>query len=136
MIANSELDDTKSRIIEAAGQIFGQKGFEGATIREICQLAQANVAAVNYHFGDKQRLYFEQPRACDLWRAEQVPLPAWTADTPASVKLRDFIETTLARMMNEKGARTWHVQVIRFARFLCLTGACQELVRDYIRPHF
>ena len=49
--------DTKARIIEAAGQVFANKGFEAATIREICRLAQVNLAAINYHFGDKQRLY-------------------------------------------------------------------------------
>jgi AcrR family transcriptional regulator len=130
----NDLDDTKRRIIEAAGQVFGQKGFEGGTIREICQLAGANVAAVNYHFGDKQKLYVETVRAAHLWRAEQSPLPEWTSDTPATVKLRDFIETTLTRMLNEGGA-SWHVQVM-LREISRPSGACQELVHDYIRPHF
>ena len=50
-------DDPRGRILSAAGQEFAEKGFEAATIRDICTLATVNVAAVNYYFGDKHRLY-------------------------------------------------------------------------------
>jgi AcrR family transcriptional regulator len=48
---------TKEKLLAAAARVFSEKGFLAATIREICQLAGANVAAVNYHFGDKKSLY-------------------------------------------------------------------------------
>ena len=51
------MDTTKARILEAAGNVFARKGFEAGTVREICQLAEVNLAAINYHFGDKRRLH-------------------------------------------------------------------------------
>ncbi|MGE4290758.1 MAG: TetR/AcrR family transcriptional regulator [Desulfovibrio sp.] len=48
---------TKEKLLVAAARVFSEKGFLAATVREICQLADANIAAVNYHFGDKKRLY-------------------------------------------------------------------------------
>ena len=51
------LDPTKARLLDAAGQEFAEKGFEGATVRAICDRARVNLAAVNYHFGDKEMLY-------------------------------------------------------------------------------
>jgi TetR/AcrR family transcriptional regulator, regulator of cefoperazone and chloramphenicol sensitivity len=52
-------DSTRDKLLEAAEQIFAERGFYGATVREICLRAGANVAAVNYHFGDKLTLYTE-----------------------------------------------------------------------------
>jgi len=48
--------DTRQRLIEAAANLFANKGFEHVTVREICKASNANVAAVNYHFGDKAGL--------------------------------------------------------------------------------
>ncbi len=48
--------DTRARIIEAAIEVFLEKGYAMTTVRDICSLAEANVAAVNYHFGSKEAL--------------------------------------------------------------------------------
>jgi len=47
---------TKARIVEAAIEVFLDRGYNSATIRGICARAGANVAAVNYHFGSKEAL--------------------------------------------------------------------------------
>jgi AcrR family transcriptional regulator len=49
--------DTRQRLIDAAAVLFADSGFENVTVREICKASNANVAAVNYHFGDKAGLY-------------------------------------------------------------------------------
>lgn len=52
-------DPTRDKLLEAAGHVFAGHGFYAATVREICARAGANVAAVNYYFGDKAGLYEE-----------------------------------------------------------------------------
>jgi AcrR family transcriptional regulator len=49
--------ETRGQILQVAGRIFAEKGFERATSREICATAGSNMAAVNYHFGGKDGLY-------------------------------------------------------------------------------
>jgi TetR/AcrR family transcriptional regulator, regulator of cefoperazone and chloramphenicol sensitivity len=50
-------ENIRDKILNAAGEVFAQQGFEGATIRAITQRAGVNVAAVNYYFRDKAELY-------------------------------------------------------------------------------
>ena len=49
--------NTKSALLAAAIKVFADKGFNSATVRDICGQARANVAAVNYHYGSKDGLY-------------------------------------------------------------------------------
>ena len=50
---------TRKRLLEAAEELFAQKGFDGTAIRDITTKARRNIAAVNYFFGDKRELYEE-----------------------------------------------------------------------------
>ncbi|WP_214627979.1 TetR/AcrR family transcriptional regulator [Paenibacillus agaridevorans] len=49
--------DVKRRIVTAAKRLFAKHGFEGTSIRQICEEAGANVALVSYHFGGKESLF-------------------------------------------------------------------------------
>jgi len=51
-----EVRETPERIVEAAFRLFAQGGFEAVSLREITAEADANIAAVNYHFGSKEGL--------------------------------------------------------------------------------
>jgi len=55
--ARSDGVATRGQILQVAGRIFAEKGFERATSREICTTAGINMAAVNYHFGGKDGLF-------------------------------------------------------------------------------
>ena len=67
---------TRERLIEAAGRLFAENGFEGSTIRGICEDAGANVAAVNYHFRGKEGLYAEVVADVIRRRTERFPMDA------------------------------------------------------------
>lgn len=49
----------RNRLLETAAESFAEKGFDGTSVRDITTRANCNVAAVNYHFGGKENLYFE-----------------------------------------------------------------------------
>jgi len=51
------MKDTRTKILRVAARVFAQKGFSGASVRDIVSAAGENVSAVNYHFGSKQKLY-------------------------------------------------------------------------------
>lgn len=51
--------ETKLRVLNAACDEFSYKGYRDATVADICKLADANMASVNYYFGDKANLYVE-----------------------------------------------------------------------------
>ena len=55
----TDVDRTRTKLLEAAGEVFADVGYYDATVRQICSRAGANVAAVNYHFRDKLGLYTE-----------------------------------------------------------------------------
>jgi AcrR family transcriptional regulator len=132
--AGSAGDEPRERILSAAGREFAERGYEGATVRDICLAAGVNVAAVNYYFGDKQRLYIESVKHAHEQRAGQVPLPGWTAGTPPRQKLRDFVGNLLERMLGF-GEPPWQVRLM-MREVLHPTDACRELIEDYVRPRF
>ena len=61
-VAAPEADlETRERLVEVSARLFAERGFSKVTVREICQRAHANVAAVNYHFGGKDGLMTGDP---------------------------------------------------------------------------
>src|SRR5262245_13720798 len=52
-------DDTRERVMEAAGELFAERGFRGTTMRAIAETAGTNLASAHYHFGSKEKLYLD-----------------------------------------------------------------------------
>lgn len=61
-------DETSARIIEAALHLFGERGYEGASTRDIAELAGVNAPALNYYFKNKEGVY----RACTEYMVESI----------------------------------------------------------------
>jgi TetR/AcrR family transcriptional regulator, regulator of cefoperazone and chloramphenicol sensitivity len=90
------LDRTRAKLLEAAGEVFAESGYYAATIREIAHRARANVAAVNYHFGDKLELYSEVLRQSVQGAARNEAIrAAFESDSPPEEVLRKVIRTML-----------------------------------------
>ena len=124
-------EDTKKRLLEAAGEIFARDGFSGATVRDICTAAEANVAAVNYHFGDKAGLYravFDYSFDCSCGKnAELDPR------LPVDERLRLWVTGFLHRIL-DRGKPAWHGQLM--AREMHEpTEVLDAVVENHIRPN-
>lgn len=61
---NAASQETRRKLINAAGEVFAERGFHAATLQEITDRAGVNKAAVNYHFRDKRELYAAVVRYC------------------------------------------------------------------------
>ena len=98
--------ETITQILNAAGEVFAIKGFKQATVREICAKAGVNLAAVNYHFGDKERLYIEAVKDARNVLEEHVPLPQNIDSADPEEALCVFIRTLAMRMLN-RNVESW-----------------------------
>jgi AcrR family transcriptional regulator len=59
IIDNHLANHAQQRLLDAAEELFAEHGFDASSIREITKKAQCNLAAVNYHFHNKENLYNE-----------------------------------------------------------------------------
>jgi len=106
--------DTRRRLLAAAGDVFAEHGFRAATVRDICQRAGANVAAVNYHFGDKERLYralFESTLHESL--AQYPPEYGLGPNATSEDKLHAFVLSFLLRILSPDKPRSLMRMVMR-----------------------
>lgn len=134
-MTEQESVDTRQRLLEAAGEIFAEQGFRAATVRDICSRAGANVAAVNYHFGDKMKLYAEVLKYAYNSARQKYPADMGLGpDATAHQRLEGFIRALVYRILDESRL-AWHGKLM-FREMIEPTEALQELVQEAIRPEF
>lgn len=127
-------DDTRIRLLEAAEEVFAEKGFEAATTREICKRAGVkNVGAVNYYFQGKERLYAEAVKFAMRTCCHGAPFPDWPPGTPPARRLRDFIRTVMTRMLEIPKEASMVLMTQEMTR-LTPTAVTVEAVDENIRP--
>lgn len=126
------MDETRCKLLDAAGPIFAERGYRATTVREICQQAGANIAAISYHFGDKENFYVAAVQHAARGCMDRVPLPEFSGDETAEERLHAFVLTMLNRVaVNHDPA--WHSQLL-MREMVLPTRACAEFVRDFVRP--
>ncbi len=130
----TEATTTKSRLLEAAGQEFAQKGYDAASIRKICDRVGANCAAVNYHFGSKEQLYLEALLEAHRCGTQVIPEEFLLQGTPAE-QLARFIHHFLKNVVALAQKNTWH-HTLMLREMIQPTVALETLVREAIRPKF
>ena len=92
---------TRQRLLEAAMSIFAAKGFHEAKTADICRMARANVAAINYYFGSKDKLYVESWRYAFERSIKEYPPDGGVSPTAAvEERLRGQILSLMRRIMD------------------------------------
>lgn len=125
--AKTVSEQTRARLLDAAREVFSQRGFQGATVREICRRAEANGAAVNYHFGSKDGLLAEALNFAPLAALQKA-----NANECPAVRLRLFIRDFMLMLLDEKNPSS---QCRIMARELAdPTPALDKIVREAIAP--
>ena len=122
---------TQKRLLAVASEAFAEKGYREATVSEICERAQSNVAAVNYHFGDKETLYAKAWRHA-FYESLKVHPPdgGVSADAPPEERLRGRVKALLRRVT---GANNKEFLIV-LRELASPTGLLDEVTRKDLRP--
>ncbi len=138
---------TAERLISVAGEIFAQKG-HAATVREICTAAGCSVAAINYYFGDKQRLYVRCVEAACERKQRLFPVPQVDTveidtveiddDEPSRCRLeellREFLRAVARRVGSEANLPWQNTLVLR--EIITPSEQVSQRLGEYFRPDF
>lgn len=133
-----DVADTRARLLVAAERLFAEKGFADTSIRDITRLADANVAAINYHFGNKQGLYLAvfRARAAEMAVLRETALrQACNGDPAADLEttLRAFVGACLPQMLSG-GAGECFPQLI-FREMAAPGPAFEYLLENFVEPN-
>lgn len=105
--------------MSAAESLFAQRGFDGASLRQLTAAAGVNLAAVNYHFGSKEKLVEQIFRrrldALNNSRLEALALVAGAEGTTIEQVLAAFIRPALDLSHDESGSLFMRVLARAFA---------------------
>ena len=137
---------TRDQLLESAILVFAEKSFRDATVAEICDLAKANIAAVNYHFGNKETLYVEAWRLAFQRSIEAYPPDGGVPQEAfAEERLRGRVLALMQRIADpetyefeiihrEMSNPTGLLQVVMHEAILPLQEAFAKLIRELLGP--
>jgi AcrR family transcriptional regulator len=130
-IQRKRVAKTPKSLLAAASEVFAEKGYRDATIAEICERAKANVAAVNYHFGDKETLYTEAWRHSFSESVKAHPPDGGVSDSaPPEKRLRGQVVALLRRIADEDNREFLIVQ----KELANPTGLLNEVMQEELWP--
>lgn len=118
--------ETKDRLTKTATRLFADKGFHETSVKEVCSEAEANIAAVNYHFGGKEQLYASVLRKLC---SESSPAPTPKEGDSAEDFLRGFAMSLIEALESGKDP----LLRILAREQLAPTGVAREAIGEMIR---
>jgi AcrR family transcriptional regulator len=131
------LSGTRERILAAAAEIFGARGYSGATTRQIAAAAGVNVAAINYHFEGKLGLYTEVLESLLSKGFARYPADMGLAPgAPAAQRLEAFVRSFCHRLLGPEGWGGYHGKARLIIKEMAdPSPALADVVARHIQPH-
>lgn len=124
---------TKANLLETALDIFAEEGFKSATVQQIASRANANISAINYHFGSKANFYAEAV-VHHIKKAMRNDLKQTAHPENSEVQLRNFIAQRINCVIKEKPPR--FIEKIMIQEMANPGPVMDKMVEHVIRPHF
>ncbi len=122
---------TRENLLKAAYDIFARKGFRDATIAEISKQAGTNIAAVNYHFVSKEKLYVESWRCALRESLKNYPPDGDVRDNaPAEERFRGIIKAIIQRVADIRNRDYWFM----LREYASPTGLLEEAKKEELLP--
>ncbi|MSR39746.1 MAG: TetR/AcrR family transcriptional regulator [Planctomycetes bacterium] len=128
---SSVADETRARLLKVAGPLFAQHGFRDTGVKTICDAADCNVAAVNYHFHSKQDFYGAVLAEAHQNAFAMRPMPRASVGTPAAA-LTAWLSWWMESMLHP-GRPEW-LQTLMAREMAFPTPALDQMVKRSIRP--
>jgi AcrR family transcriptional regulator len=133
--APATIDDTRTRLLTAAMEVFAEVGYEQATVRQICSRANANLALVNYYFGDKLELYTAVLRyavTCDSRQSSWVGLAGGYISPEAA--LRQMIRGMVDKVIQKDQVELRHRLMMH--EFIRPTSVTSLVIKEVVQPMY
>jgi AcrR family transcriptional regulator len=121
---------TRAALIESAGEVFAEVGFEAASIRAICVRAGANIAAVHYHFGTKEALY---EAVCGNLFPTSPPALSSTKPRSSAAAARGLVKGLVDTLLSPED--TWRSKIVR-RELMAPTPAVTGVIARALAPRW
>ena len=129
----TENQHPRNKLVLAALKLFAERGFSGASTRDIADAAGANISAIRYYFGDKAGLY----RAAFTEPLDEYPGQGTTdldPDLPLTPALQRFFADFLGPLKHGEAVRL--VMKLHFREMIEPTGAWDQAIEAEIKPQY
>ena len=131
---NSASQETRRRLLLAAGEVFAEQGYHAAKIQEITNRAKASLASVNYHFGDKAELYLAVLRQIGDKSADPSLDRPQDPETDVATRFREYIRMLCRRIISQDSS-PWEM-ILLFREIIQPTPAATDMLESQFQPMY
>jgi AcrR family transcriptional regulator len=126
---------TKDRLLRAAREVFAERGVKEATVRDICAKAGANVAAVNYYYGSKEKLFMAV--LADYMQAAHLRFPVdmdCEPGAPPRDRLKAYVRSLLHKFLGDGDPLYEKLGILLTTEFVNPSEQFDEIMERFIMP--